>query len=254
MILIVVAACAAAMLLVECVVTGRSWPRVRGWWTRALILNGLQLSIAWCATRAWDPWMAGRRPWSADGLGIIGGTLAGYLAIVFIYYWWHRVRHSSHFLWRVFHQVHHSPARLEIITSFYKHPLEIFANGLLSSAIAYFLVGLSPEATTYAVMLTGIAELFYHWNVPTPHWLGYVIQRPESHCVHHQSGLHSYNFGDLPILDIMFGTFRNPKDWQASCGFGDKEQLLGPMLRCTNVLGEPGSHRRSDSEQARPFP
>ncbi|MFT5080565.1 MAG: hypothetical protein ACI84E_001222 [Planctomycetota bacterium] len=67
--------------------------------------------------------------------------------------------------------------------------------------------------------------------------------------MHHQAGLHSYNFGDLPILDMMFGTFRNPRDWQASCGFGDKEQLLGPMLRCTNVLGEPGVGHDAGSNQ-----
>src|SRR5438552_1613546 len=78
---------------------------------------------------------------------------------------------------------------------------------------------------------TGLAELFYHWNVPTPHWLGYLIQRPESHCVHHQEGLHGYNYGDLPLWDMLFGTFRNPRRWEARCGFGpDKEQQLAQML------------------------
>ena len=45
-----------------------------------------------------------------------------------------------------FHQVHHSPQRIEIITSFYKHPFEILANSVLSSAILYLLVGVGPEA------------------------------------------------------------------------------------------------------------
>ena len=56
-------------------------------------------------------------------------------------------------------------------------------------------------------LLTGIAELFYHWNVRTPHWLGYFVQRPESHCVHHQRGRHRNNYSDLPLWDIAFGTF-----------------------------------------------
>jgi sterol desaturase/sphingolipid hydroxylase (fatty acid hydroxylase superfamily) len=81
-----------------------------------------------------------------------------------------------------------------------------------------------------AVLLTGIAELFYHWNVSTPHWLGYIFQRPESHCIHHQEGLHSYNYADLPLWDMLFGTFRNPKDWQARCGFGSLEYQLAKML------------------------
>jgi sterol desaturase/sphingolipid hydroxylase (fatty acid hydroxylase superfamily) len=115
----------------------------------------------------------------------VGGAAVGYVAITFVYYWWHRWRHKSSFLWRVFHQVHHSPQRIEIITSFYKHPVEVLANGILSSAIVYLGVGLRPGAAAGAVALSGLAELVYHWNVRTPHWLGYFIQRPESHCVHH---------------------------------------------------------------------
>ena len=111
------------------------------------------------------------------------------------------------------------------------HPFEIFFNSLLSTTILYFLVGVGPQACAYAVLVTGLAELFYHWNVRTPYWLGFVIQRPESHCVHHQRGLHSFNFADLPLWDMLFGTFRNPRDWHESCGFEDEaERQLGLML------------------------
>jgi sterol desaturase/sphingolipid hydroxylase (fatty acid hydroxylase superfamily) len=101
---------------------------------------------------------------------------------------------------------------------------------VLSSAILYLVVGLSPKAASLAVLLTGLAELVYHWNVRTPHWLGYIFQRPESHCVHHQEGLHSFNYADLPLWDMLFGTFRNPKEWQARCGFGPLEHRLPEML------------------------
>ena len=101
---------------------------------------------------------------------------------------------------------------------------------MLSSAILYLLVGLSPKAASLAVLLTGLAELVYHWNVRTPHWLGYIFQRPESHCVHHQEGLHSFNYADLPLWDMLFGTFRNPKEWQSRCGFGPLEHRLPEML------------------------
>jgi sterol desaturase/sphingolipid hydroxylase (fatty acid hydroxylase superfamily) len=75
-----------------------------------------------------------------------------------------------------------------------------------------------------------LAELFYHWNVRTPYWLGYVFQRPESHCVHHQEGVHSFNYSDLPVWDILFGTFRNPRRFDARCGFGEGEHRLAVML------------------------
>jgi sterol desaturase/sphingolipid hydroxylase (fatty acid hydroxylase superfamily) len=231
MVLLITLCAAAVMIVVELRRPGRSWPQVRGWWARAALLNGFQAAIAWLGPASWDRWMSGRRPWTADALGTTAGALLGYLVITFVYYWWHRARHQVPFLWRWVHQVHHSPQRIEILTSFYKHPIEIVLNGLLSSAICYFVVGLGPAATTQAVLLSGLAELFYHWNVRTPYWLGFVFQRPESHCVHHQQGLHRGNYSDLPLWDWMFGTLDNPRHWDARCGFRpEHEARLGAML------------------------
>jgi sterol desaturase/sphingolipid hydroxylase (fatty acid hydroxylase superfamily) len=227
----------------ETLLPGRSWPKVNGWWTRAVALNLVQGASAYLAIRLWDPWMSAYRPWSADRLGVLGGALVAYLVITFVYYWWHRFRHEVPFLWRWFHQIHHSPQRIEIITSFYKHPVEIAINGLLSSAIAYWVVGVGPEAAGLAILATGLAEYFYHWNIQTPYWLGFVIQRPESHCVHHQENLHSYNYGDLPLWDWLFGTLRNPRSWDDRCGFGDAEHELIPML-----LGRDISNPRPGAE------
>jgi sterol desaturase/sphingolipid hydroxylase (fatty acid hydroxylase superfamily) len=228
---LIVLGAALVMIACEVAIPGRSWPRVAGWWLRAALLNGVQVGMVFAAGYLWEDWMRQHRPWSADALGVTGGALVGYLVITFVYYWWHRWRHESDFLWRWLHQVHHSPQRIEVITSFYKHPFELLANSLLSAAVLYLVVGLGPAAASTAVLLTGLAELFYHWNVLTPHWLGYLIQRPESHCVHHQEGLHTGNYADLPLWDILFGTFHNPRGWQERAGFGPaREQLLVPML------------------------
>jgi sterol desaturase/sphingolipid hydroxylase (fatty acid hydroxylase superfamily) len=226
----VVVAIGLTMIALERVRPGRPWPRVAGWWPRALALNACQVATVWLAGTAWDGWMQRHRPWSADALGVTGGALVGYAVITFVYYWWHRWRHEVGWLWRWFHQVHHSPQRIEVITSFYKHPFELVVNGLISSVVLYLVVGLAPPAASLAVLITGLAELFYHWNVATPHWLGYVIQRPESHCIHHEAGVHAFNYSDLPIWDMLFSTFRNPRAWRACCGFGDDEVRLGAML------------------------
>lgn len=125
---------------------------------------------------------------------------------------------------------------MEILASFYKHPLEILINGLLSSAIVYFACGLGRDAATLAVTLTGVAELVYHWNVRTPYWLGFVFQRPESHCVHHQLGHHTQNFADLPLWDLLFGTFQNPRVWKGETGFGGgRQRRLVEMLYFVDV-------------------
>jgi sterol desaturase/sphingolipid hydroxylase (fatty acid hydroxylase superfamily) len=239
----IVLAVALMMMVVESRHSGRNWPRVRGWWLRALLLNGVQVGSVWIAGAGWNGWMLKHRPWSADALGVNGGAILGYVTITFFYYWWHRWRHQSNFLWRWFHQVHHSPQRIEVITSFYKHPFEILINSVLSSAILYLVVGVGPGASTGAVLLSGLAELVYHWNVRTPYWLGFLFQRPESHCVHHEKGVHSFNYSDLPMWDMLFGTFRNPREWNSECGFEPaQESRFGEMLlgRDVNALKTEG--------------
>jgi sterol desaturase/sphingolipid hydroxylase (fatty acid hydroxylase superfamily) len=232
----VTALLAVVMFAMERSFPGRSWPSPRGWWVRALAVSAVQVGIVFLAGATWDHWLVLHRPWSADSLGLAGGALSGYLVITFIYYWWHRARHHNDFLWRWLHQFHHSATRIEIITSFYKHPFELVANGLLSSAIVYGLIGLNVRQAILTVTLTGVVELFYHWNVRTPRWLGYLVQRPESHLVHHQEGLHAFNYSDLPLWDMLFGTYRNPKEWNERCGLGREEELrLGALLAGRDV-------------------
>ena len=121
---LIVARRVAAMVVERCA-PGVWLPVVRGWWVRAIAINLAQVLVVYL--RVGRPGIAGSRTWpvDADGLGTVPGGALGYVAITFVYYWWHRARHEMPLLWRWFHQVHHSPQRIEIITSFYKHPLEI---------------------------------------------------------------------------------------------------------------------------------
>src|SRR5216117_1333462 len=103
------------MMAIEALRPAQSWPGVAGWWLRAAALNGIQVASVFLAGYVWNGWMERHRPWNADVLGVVGGGIVGYLAITFVYYWWHRWRHAFPFLWRWFHQVHHSPQRIEVI-------------------------------------------------------------------------------------------------------------------------------------------
>jgi sterol desaturase/sphingolipid hydroxylase (fatty acid hydroxylase superfamily) len=240
-IIVFVLAVAIVMIAVEIKKPGRSWKKVSGWWVRAFLLNLFQVLSVFIAIFTWDKWFAGISLWSADEVfGVTGAAIFGYLVITFIYYWWHRWRHSSQFLWNHLHQIHHSAQRIEIITAFYKHPAEILINSALSSAILYIGLGMGPESSSLAILLTGLGELVYHWNVKTPYWLGFIFQRPESHCVHHRQGWHRQNFSDIPLWDMLFGTFHNPKDFEGQCGFSDdRETRLTEMLMGKDVLRKP---------------
>ena len=139
-------------------------------------------------------------------------------------------------LWRLFHQIHHSPQRIEVITSFYKHPVEMVVNSIIGSLLVYAVLGLSPAAGAVYTLCTALGEFFYHTSVRTPRWIGWFFQRPEMHRVHHQHGRHRNNYGDIVWWDWLFGTYENPARFDATCGFdADKEERLGAMLAWRDV-------------------
>ena len=57
------------------------------------------------------------------------------------------------------------------------------------------------------------------------------MQRPEGHSVHHTRGVHAYNYGNLSLWDLLFGTFRNPAEFAAEAGFYEGASArVGAML------------------------
>jgi sterol desaturase/sphingolipid hydroxylase (fatty acid hydroxylase superfamily) len=152
---------------------------------------------------------------------------AGLLLFEFGLYWWHRSMHETNVLWRVFHQMHHSAERVDTFGAFYFSPMDMIGFTALSS-LALVILGLSPQAATWVILATTFLSIFQHTNVRTPQWLGYIAQRPESHSVHHGKGIHAFNYSDLPVFDLLFGTFRNPIARERESGFyaGASERIL----------------------------
>ena len=239
--LIVLISIGLGFMLLERMIPDQTLPAVRGWWQRVILINLMQLGVVILGMWTWDQWLQDVRLWSLpEHWPKPLAAFVSYLAITFIFYWWHRIRHESYFLWRLFHQIHHSPARIETITSFYKHPLEIFANGILIAFINFSLFGFDVETTGWVTLYTGIGEFLYHMNIKTPHLFGYVFQRPEMHRIHHKRGYHTKNFSDIPLWDMMFGTFYNPPSSDGKCGFrDDREKDLATMLLFNDVNTPP---------------
>jgi sterol desaturase/sphingolipid hydroxylase (fatty acid hydroxylase superfamily) len=215
-------------------------PKVRTWPVRVVVVNLVQLGVVLLAGITWERWLS---RWSVFHLHqyfspVIGGVVAYFIA-TFVFYWWHRWRHRIDALWLGFHQIHHSPQRIEVITSFYKHPAEMVVNSIIGSLLVYSLLGLSLQAGAVYTFCTAAGEFFYHTNVRTPRWIGYFFQRPEMHRIHHEYARHRNNYGDIVWWDMLFGTYENPAEFKSSCGFDDeKEQRLFAMLRLSDVHKE----------------
>jgi len=230
----------AACFIVEQVAPGWPLPSVRTWPVRVLAINAVQLGVVLLAGLTWERWLSSASVFhlAAHVSPAVGGLIAYFIA-TFVFYWWHRWRHEYSFLWRVFHQIHHSPQRLEVVTSFYKHPGEMIVNSIVGSLLVYTLLGLSLEGGAVYTLCTALGEFFYHTNVRTPRWVGFFFQRPEMHRIHHQFGRHKNNYGDITWWDMLFGTYENPRDWVHTCGYEDhQEQQLLAMLAYKDVHDE----------------
>jgi sterol desaturase/sphingolipid hydroxylase (fatty acid hydroxylase superfamily) len=166
---------------------------------------------------------------------VVGGTVVGVVATDFILYWFHRLRHRAPLLWRL-HQLHHSAERLDTTGAFYFHPLESILFTFVLTFLTALLFGVHPLAAAVNGYYGFFISVFTHANLRTPRWLGYVIHRPESHSVHHQRGVHAFNYGSLALWDLVFGTFRNPVTFQAETGFWNgASSQVGSMLLGADV-------------------
>lgn len=223
--------------VLERAVPGWKLPSVKTWPVRVVLINAAQLCVVVVAGFTWETWFSS---WTLFSLSefvspVMGGMIAYFIA-TFVFYWWHRVRHENDFLWVAFHQIHHSPRRLEVITSFYKHPGEMIVNSIIGSLLVYSLLGLSIEAGAAYTFCTAIGEFFYHTNVKTPRWVGFIFQRPEMHRIHHRHDRHKNNYGDIVWWDMLFGTYENPTEWEHTCGFSpENEEKLLEMLAYQDV-------------------
>ena len=222
----------AGMMIWEAVAPGRQLPQVRGWKTRGLAVFGVFFYLTSYLPLIWDQYLIGFQLFDLTGLGIAGGAIVGLLLYEFGVYVWHRTIHKFDVLWKVFHQMHHSAERLDTYGTFYFSPMDTIGFAFLGSLCLTLVVGVHPQAVTMIILVTTLFNLFQHANIKTPTWLGYIVQRPESHTVHHAKGVHAHNYSDLPLFDLIFGTFKNPKKYEMETGFydGASERVVDMLM------------------------
>ena len=226
-----------AALAIEARWPARPFPPRRGWrWIGAgffaLIATigsvvPLLLPLEWIAAHRW---LDGAR------LGVVGGTIAGWLALSGLSYLYHRTAHAWSPLWRISHQIHHSPQQVDISGSALFHPFEMLVQVLLQLFVTVLVLGIDPVAAALTGVVAALHGIFQHWNVHTPRWIGYFVQRPEAHCLHHERGVHGRNYSDFPLWDMLFGSFHNPASFSGECGFDTPaDRRLGAMLAWQDV-------------------
>jgi sterol desaturase/sphingolipid hydroxylase (fatty acid hydroxylase superfamily) len=223
---------ALALFVLEHVIPAHPIKPKLNWYIRAGTVTAFQLFVVMAVENLWQSWNGGVSLFHLGGaLNPWVGSLLAYFIFTFVVYWWHRLRHSSNTLWRVFHQFHHSPERIQTLTAYYMHPLDMFVSLTISNIILFPLLGLGADDGAIYTLITGAAGLLIHANIKLPRKVGYVFQTPEMHRLHHKRGHHKHNFSDITWWDMMFGTYLNPHESVAQCGFSDElERDLVPLL------------------------
>lgn len=209
----------------------RSFPQMKYWKIRGVLAMITYISLTTYSPFLWVDWLGGPMIFDAGRLPAWVQVILGFATIQFVSYWWHRSLHRFNILWRVFHQMHHSVERMDGWGALYHHPLDVVAFTFMGSLALTIIVGITPEAAALAAIIGMAAVYFSHSNLKTPQWIGWFIQRPETHGRHHERGRHAGNYAELVIWDQVFRTWDNPKTWNGEAGFYN-----GASLRIWDML------------------
>ena len=227
-----------AIVVAEHLWPARKFPQVRFWNVKLGIFLFVYIAVLNVIVLELLPldWLSEHKLFDLALAGLVPSVLIGYLLHTLVMYAWHRAEHRFNPLWRAFHQLHHAPRHLNVYVAGVNHPLDLFIYVAIPFVVGLFVLGVDPLAAVVMGNLAGVAAFLQHANIRTPRWLALFFQRPEAHCIHHQRGLHGYNYSDLPLWDVLFGTFRNPLTWEGETGFDEPaDQRYLAMLAFVDV-------------------
>lgn len=224
------------LIVWESVFPARKLPFVPYWKIKGILFFLVFFYLSTYLPLVYAEWLPTSQLIDLSGMNPVAAGTIGLLLYEFGVYLWHRSMHTNNRLWKVFHQMHHSAERLDAYGAFFFSPFDMMGFTVLGTICFSFIAGLPPQGITIVLLVSNFFSIFQHANIKTPVWLGYIIQRPESHAIHHARGIHAYNYSDLPLFDILFGTFKNPRGFDHETGFYDgASQRIGDMLLFKDV-------------------
>jgi len=159
----------------------------------------------------------GHVPWAGPALRPAIMVLVALLLHDLWFYWAHRTLHRVPFLWEL-HKLHHSDDRMNCSTfardQFLQATWTTFFPILTLGLLVDLDLRAAGKAALYSNMFLVGWTMFSHsaMRVRLP-WLDRILVTPQVHRLHHSVDPAHYNsnFVDaLPIVDILFRTYRRP--------------------------------------------
>jgi len=170
-----------------------------------LVFVVLTLLLGWAVSPGFQASVAAQPGWLQFLEAFLIAEVAFYLA--------HRLSHEVPFLWR-FHSVHHSIEEMDWLASARIHPVDqVFVKSMM--ILPLYVMGFTEQTFGVYLALTALQAIFVHANVRFRFGpLRWVFSTPEFHHWHHaaETQAHDKNYaGQLPLLDLLFGTLYMPK-------------------------------------------
>jgi sterol desaturase/sphingolipid hydroxylase (fatty acid hydroxylase superfamily) len=193
----------------------------------AIVAGGTAITTAWASRTSLN------RMWRRRVLPDLGTGPAAHLAAIlgwdFIYYWNHRLMHTSRCMWAI-HVVHHSSERYNFSTALRQPVADAF--GVFAPYSVLCLLGIQPRLISTA---RGVNLLYQYWiHTETVGKLGRAestLNTPSHHRVHHGSNGRylDRNHGSILIVwDRLFGTFE-PESEQVVYGLTKNINTFNPV-------------------------
>lgn len=243
LILLAAAAVYPLLLAVEHLAPARWQPALPAWRTIGALFFVAFSAVSFYLPLALPPAWFEASLLPGASLGLAGGTVLGYLAVSLVGYAWHRAAHASPLLWRLFHQAHHAPKRLDVSSAAIFHPTEMVFYTLMPLAVTTLVLGLDPLAAGFVGLISTFNAVFQHANLATPRGLTWIMQRPEAHSIHHAE--HAHNYGDFPLWDRLFGTYREGVGFRPEAGFAAEASRRWWAMACFRDVNAPTAPGRT---------
>lgn len=133
-----------------------------------------------------------------------------FIVIDLVFYWWHRLNHTTNFLWAL-HLSHHSSTHMNFLVSLRQPWLAPIFKIPFFAMIP--LVGFDPTISAVAGVAATVWGVVGHTKaIPRlPEWIEYIFNTPSAHRVHHGSNPEyiDKNYGNIFMLwDHLFGTYQ----------------------------------------------
>jgi sterol desaturase/sphingolipid hydroxylase (fatty acid hydroxylase superfamily) len=149
-------------------------------------------------------WPAG---WPLGVQVVLGVFLWSLLNYVF-----HRSLHTFEPLWW-FHAVHHDTAQMHLLKSGRIHLGEEFLQ-FLFVPLPFLVLGVGPEVMAWVALWNVYDGNLVHSNLAQrfPDFVHPFLPTAQNHYLHHatERRLQDSNYASLPIIDVLFGTYRHP--------------------------------------------